>query len=67
MRACQAEHLQHSRTHPTHVGNPSAGWMWTRDQVIKNIESDTDTFYVLDPYTGKRSDVGIIREQWRAP
>jgi len=51
----------------THVGNPSAGWVWTREDVIKSIEAKTNTFYVLDPISGKRANVGVIRENGRLP
>jgi hypothetical protein len=48
--------------HITHVGNKTtANWMWTREQVIQSIEEKTNTFYVLDPKNGKRSDVGVVR------
>lgn len=45
--------------HITHLGGPT--WKWTREQVIQSIEARTNTFYVTDPSTGKRSDVGVVR------
>lgn len=48
--------------HITQVGNPAAGWIWPREQVIESIDSGTNTFYVLDPATGKRADVAVVRE-----
>ncbi len=59
-------HPQSSHEHITHVGNPGAGWIWTREQVVASIESRTNTFYVLDPVTGKRSEVGVVRQPGRA-
>ena len=53
--------------HITHVGNPQAGWQITREHAITNIESRADTFYVLDPKNGKRSDVGVVREAGKVP
>lgn len=54
--------------HITHVGNPAAGWMWPREEVIKSIDNRTNTFYVLDPRNGKRADVGVYRpNDGRAP
>jgi len=53
--------------HITHLGNPSAGWRWTRDEVIASIDAGTNTFFVLDPRTNKRSDVGVIRPAGRSP
>lgn len=45
--------------HITHVGNPSVPWKLAREQVIRNIESKVDTFYVLDSRTGERAEVGV--------
>ena len=47
--------------HITHIGNPQARWRITREQAIANIEQRVDSFYVIDPYTGKRADVGVVR------
>jgi hypothetical protein len=47
--------------HITHVGNPTAGWKWPREKVIASIEEKTNTFYVIDLYSGKRSEVGVVR------
>lgn len=54
-------HPQSPHEHITHLGNPVGNWKWTREQVIASIEAKTNTFYVLDPYTRKRSDVGVVR------
>ena len=54
--------------HITHVGNPTDGWMWKREDVIKSIESKTNTFYVIDQKTGKRAYVGVRHpEDGRSP
>lgn len=53
--------------HITHVGNPAASWMWPREQVITSIDNKTNTFYVVDPATGRRSDVGVVRQTRKAP
>ena len=53
-------HPQSPHEHITHIGNPAANWKWTREQVIASIEAKTNTFYVLDPRTGKRADVGVV-------
>jgi len=60
-------HPQSPHEHITHLGNPQAGWKWTRDDVIRSIEAGSNTFFVLDFYTGKRSDVGVVRPTGRAP
>jgi len=53
--------------HITHLGNPRVGWKWTREEVIRSIDAGTNTFFVIDPYTGKRSDVGVVRPAGRPP
>jgi len=53
--------------HISHVGNRFSNppWMWTREQVIESIDGRTNTFYVLDPNNGRRSDVGVVRPEGR--
>ena len=53
--------------HITHVGNPSVPWVWPREQVIESINQGTNTFYVLDPISGKRADVGVRVESNKSP
>ena len=53
-------HLLSPHEHITHLGNPAANWKWPREQVIASIEAKTNSFYVLDPYNRKRSDVGVV-------
>ena len=60
-------HPQSAHEHITHVGNPSVGWVWLRERVIESIDAKTNTFFVLDPVTKKRSDVGVVREQGKSP
>ena len=59
-------HPQSPHEHITELGNPKAGWKWSRDQVIASIDAKTNIFFVVDPYTGKRSNVGIVRPAGRA-
>ncbi len=59
-------HPQSPNEHITELGNPKAGWKWSRDQVIASIDAKTNTFFVVDPYTGKRSNVGVVRPAGRA-
>lgn len=58
---------QSPHEHITHVGNPAGNWMWTREQVIASIDDKTNTFYVLDSATGRRADVGVVRETGKQP
>jgi hypothetical protein len=60
-------HPQSAHEHITHLGNPSAGWKWTREQVIASIDDRSNTFFVLDPYSGKRSNVAVVRPAGRLP
>jgi len=48
-----------SHEHITHIGG--VGWRWTREDVIRSIEAKTNTFYVIDPATGARAYVGVVR------
>ncbi len=60
-------HPQSPHEHITHLGNLAVGWKWTREQVIASIDAETNTFFVIDPNTGKRSDVGVVRPAGRNP
>lgn len=53
--------------HITHLGNPAVPWKWTREEVIASIDAKTNTFFVIDPRSGKRSDVGVVRPVGKAP
>ena len=57
---------QSPHEHITHLGNPPS-WMWTREQVIASIDAKSNTFFVLDPRTGKRANIGVVRTAGRAP
>jgi hypothetical protein len=59
-------HPQSPHEHITALGNPPT-WIWPREQVIASIEAKTNTFFVLDPYNGKRSDIGVVRIQGGTP
>ena len=54
-------HPQSPHEHITHLGNPAAGWKWGRDDVIASIDAKINTFYVIDPYNQKRSNVAVVR------
>ena len=60
-------HPQSPHEHITHLGNPQSWGMWTREQVIASIDARTHTFFVRDPYNGKRSDVGVVRQIGKQP
>jgi Protein of unknown function (DUF3892) len=61
-------HTNGRNEHITHVGNLSGSWRWPKKEVIESIDAKTNTFYVLDPVSGKRADVGVHRPtDGRAP
>ncbi|TCV85865.1 DUF3892 domain-containing protein [Sulfurirhabdus autotrophica] len=60
-------HPQSTHEHITHLGNPAANWIWTRESVISSIDAKTNTFYVLDVANSKRADIGVVRETGKAP
>jgi hypothetical protein len=53
-------HPQSPHEHITHLGNPQANWKWPVQEVIASIETQTNTFFVIDPYTSRRADVGVV-------
>jgi len=55
--------------HITHIGNggTSPPWRWTRQQVIASIEANANTFFVIDPRTGRRADIAVVREAGKVP
>jgi hypothetical protein len=60
-------HPQSPYEHITHLGNSLVGWTWTLAEVIASIDAKTNTFYVIDPRNGKRSEVGVVRPAGGAP
>lgn len=55
--------------HITHIGNSHTvpPWKWTREQVILSIDNKTNTFFVMDPRTGRRADVAVYRVTGKYP
>lgn len=58
---------QSQHEHITHLGDPTVGWKWTREMVINSIDAKSNTFFVLDPITNKRSEVRVVRSAGQAP
>ena len=54
-------HPLSAHEHITHLGNPAANWKWPLARIVASIEAKTNTFYMLDPQTGKRADVRVVR------
>lgn len=42
-------------------------WKWPTADVVASIEAKANTFYVIDPKTGKRANVGVVRPHRGAP
>jgi hypothetical protein len=58
-------HPQSPHEHITELGNPRAGWKWSREQVIASIDARANTFFVVDPRNRKRADIGVVRPAGR--
>jgi hypothetical protein len=56
---------QGGHEHITHAGNSSG--TWPVELIIGNIERRIDTFFVKDDRTGKRAEVGVVREAGKRP
>ena len=64
---CISKSVPHGgHEHITHIGDRDGGWKWTREAAIESIDNKTNTFYVLDPNNGKRSNVGVVRPVGRS-
>ncbi len=69
MADCQIRCITKSQPNGGHehivaVGNLSTsdgGWKWPTQKVVASIENKSNSFYVIDPTTGKRADVGVVR------
>ncbi len=53
--------------HITHIGNAGAGWRITREEAIRRIENNKESFYTLDRQSGRKVYIGVVREAGRMP
>jgi len=53
--------------HITHIGSSDGRWKWTVAQVVASIDEKSNTFFVLDSKSGKRANVGVVRESGKVP
>ncbi len=68
-------HIEKAKRDPigdlvTALGNPNTpqgGWRWTREQVIASIQAGSNSFFVRDPQSGRRFDIGVIRRAETGP
>jgi hypothetical protein len=59
-------HPSSNHEHITHIGG--FNWKWDRDMVIRSVEAKQNVFYVIDPVTGKKAYIGVVRPRdGRAP
>jgi hypothetical protein len=56
-----------SHEHITYIGNSAGGWCLTRESAIRRIESKKDAFYTVDASTGRRMNIGVVRQTGRTP
>jgi len=47
--------------HITQAGSVTGQWKWTVAAIVESIDAGSNTFFVLDPNTRKRADVGVVR------
>ena len=59
-RASRHEHI-------TYIGNITGNWKLTREDAIRRIDAQTDSFYTVDKSTGARIYIAVVREQGKAP
>ncbi|WP_342451315.1 DUF3892 domain-containing protein [Piscinibacter koreensis] len=56
-----------SYEHITPAGNPASQGVWTVEQIIQSIDARQHTFFVRDALTGRRADVGVVRDAGKRP
>lgn len=54
--------------HITHIGGLGTnGWRLTKGAAIRRIEAKQEAYYTVDPASGKKAYIGVIRESGNAP
>jgi Protein of unknown function (DUF3892) len=53
--------------HIAYIGNVDDKWKLTRESAIQRIDSKEEAFYTIDRATGRRADIGVVREAGKAP
>jgi hypothetical protein len=56
-----------SHEHITHIGNTVSNWRMTREEAIRRIDNNIDSFYTIDATTGKKVSVAVYRETGKVP
>jgi hypothetical protein len=58
---------QSAHEHITHIGNVNNSWRIARELAIQRIESNIERFYTVDKTTGKKMQIGVVRESGKHP
>ncbi len=58
---------QSPHEHITHIGNNQKAWLLTRESAIRRIDSGDEAFYTVDPASGKKIYIAVVRETGKAP
>jgi hypothetical protein len=53
--------------HITHIGSATPKWLLTREEAIRRIDSKSEAYYTVDPASGAKAYVGVVRETGKAP
>jgi hypothetical protein len=53
--------------HITHIGNNANKWRLTREAAIQRIDSKLEAYYTIDPNSGQKVYIGVVREAGKAP
>lgn len=52
--------------HITHIGNTVNQWRMTREDAIRRIDANTDTFYTVERGSGRKMYIGVVHETGKA-
>jgi len=53
--------------HITHIGNTAEQWLLSREEAIQRMEVGAVIYFMIDPATGKRATVGVVRQPGKRP
>lgn len=59
--------LSAEHEHITHIGNSAQGWRLGSDVAIERIEWRKEAYYTVNPGTGQRTYLGVMREPGKPP
>jgi hypothetical protein len=54
--------------HITHIGGTAGGgWRLPKETAIQRIDAKSESYYTVDQPTGRKIDIGVVRESGKAP